>query len=107
MNKLLDDLPADLIENRETSWPFIYELPISIADVWSFVMGGEKGKGEAVEAAIPDGESEPISDDEPTGQPVRMCTNCGVEPASETPLGSDYCETCASRIADAQAAKSK
>ena len=31
----------------------------------------------------------------------------GVEPASETPLGTDYCETCASRIADAQAAKSK
>lgn len=106
---------AGLIENRETSWPAIYGLAISTADVWSLIMGGEKGKGEVVEAAIPDGEpvgetpgeSEPISDDEPAGQPVRMCKNCGVEPATETPLGSDYCETCASRIADAQAAKSK
>lgn len=106
---------AGLIENREASWPAIYGLAISTADAWSLIMGREKGKGEAVEAAIPDGEpvgetpgeSEPISDDEPTGQPVRMCKNCGVEEAVETPLGSDYCDTCASRIADAQAAKSK
>ena len=45
--------------------------------------------------------------DEPAAPPIRMCTNCGVEPATETPLGSDYCETCARRIADARAAKSK
>ncbi len=52
-------------------------------------------------------ESEPIPNDEPVGQPGRMCKNCGVEPAVETPLGTDYCATCARRLADAQAAKSK
>lgn len=58
-----------------------------------------EGEGELGDAATP-AEAEPPASAEPAGQPVRMCTNCGVEPATETPLGSDYCETCASRIAD-------
>ena len=35
-----------------------------------------------------------------------MCANCKVEPAVETPLGSAYCATCASKLADSKAAES-
>jgi hypothetical protein len=34
-----------------------------------------------------------------------MCANCKVEPAVETPLGSAYCATCATRLADQKAAQ--
>lgn len=51
-----------------------------------------------------------ISEDEadsapPEPAPAHLCANCGVEPAVATPLGADYCETCAGRLADAQAAQ--
>lgn len=70
------------------------------------------------EAPIPDGYpagtalSEAEREDfartaETAAKTLGLCINCGVEPAVETPLGSDYCETCARCLADAHAAKSK
>ena len=74
---------AGLIEAEDAAWPTLYALAISAADVWALIMGRELAKAH--------------KDDGEPATPA-MCLNCGVEPAVETPLGTEFCETCARRM---------
>ena len=47
----------------------------------------------------------PAADSPPVGSEPKKCKNCGIEAAVETPLGDDYCETCAKHLANKEAAK--
>ena len=47
----------------------------------------------------------PEADHPPVGSEPKKCKNCGIEAAVETPLGDDYCETCAKHLANKEAAK--
>lgn len=78
LRKSLHD--AGLIEVEDAAWPTIYALTISAADVWALIMGRELAEDDGEPAA------------------PALCTNCGVEPAVETPLGTEFCDTCAHRM---------
>lgn len=68
----------------------------------------------AMQAGLDGGERlETLSEPEPPTAPKpaaktepKRCANCGLEAAVETPLGDDYCDTCAKRLADNEAARS-